>query len=128
MNKSEEFLRKVNQAFAEGDKNFLLDSVTSNFCWNVVGEKQIAGKEGFSDALDRMQEMPPMSIRVDKVISTERSAVVEGIVTGKNRLGQKKHFSFCDIYELDNAGDPKIREMTSYVIDVSKHKQYKENT
>lgn len=126
MNRSEEFLRKINQAFVDGDKKFLMESVTSDFCWNIVGEKLIGGKNEYSDALDNMQKMPPMTIKVGKVVISENTGVVVGLVTGRNRLGQKKQFSFCDIYELEENPDLKIRQMTSYVIDVSKHKQYKE--
>ena len=127
MNKSEEFLRKINKAFVDWDKEFLLDSVTSDFCWNIVGEKLIGGKTEFSDALDEMRKMPPLSIRIGKILLSENTGVVVGMVTGKNRLGQKKQFSFCDIYEFDEAPALKVKQMTSYVVDVSKYKQYKEN-
>ena len=55
------------------------------------------------------------------------SATVEGVVIGKNRNGQKKYFAFVDVYQLDGGDDLKISNMTSYVIDVSKHKRYKES-
>ena len=127
MNKSEEFLRKINEAFMDGDKEYLLESVTADFCWNIVGEKLIGGKTEFTDALELMQEMPPLNIKVGKIIISENTGVVVGMVTGKNRLGQKKQYSFCDIYELEETPALKIKQMTSYVVDVSKYKQYKEN-
>ncbi len=127
MNPTEKFLRDVNKAFSEVDSQFLLNHITDDFCWIIVGEKTVGGRIEFSEALEEMQGMPPMKIDIQNVILTNESAVVEGIVVGRNRNDQKKYFGFCDIYKLSAEKDPKISKMTSYVIDVSKHKQYKES-
>ncbi|GAB2769829.1 nuclear transport factor 2 family protein [Salinimicrobium soli] len=126
MNPREEFLRKVNKAFADGDSDFLLNHVSEDFCWVIVGEKTVGGKIEFSEALDQMKDMPPMKIDIQNVIADKNSAIIEGIVVGKNRLGQKKYFGFCDIFQLEGAETFMIKKMTSYVVDVSKHKQYRE--
>lgn len=127
MNPTEKFLRDVNKAFSEGDSKFLLNHITDDFCWIIVGEKTVGGRVEFSEALDQMQGMPPMKIDIQNVILTDESAVVEGLVVGRNRNDQKKYFGFCDIYKLTAEKNPKIIKMTSYVIDVSKHKQYRES-
>lgn len=128
MSKTEEFLRKINMAFAEGDDQFLLNNVTEDFCWKIVGERTISGKSEFSESLEQMREMPPMKIEIRNVIIEDGSGIIEGIVVGRNRTGQKKYFGFCDVYGLEGSGEEqKIRKMSSYVIDVSRHKQYKES-
>lgn len=127
MNPTEKFLRDVNKAFSEGDSQFLLNHITDDFCWVIVGEKTVGGRTEFSEALEEMQGMPPMNIDIQNVILADESAIVEGIVVGRNRNDQKKYFGFCDIYRLSEEKDPRISKITSYVIDVSKHKQYKES-
>lgn len=127
MKNVEQFIVDVNQAFSEGNSEYLLNHITTDFCWIIVGERTVGGKTEFSEALKEMQDMPPMKISVDNIISTEKSAVVEGTVIGRNKNGQKKHFGFCDIYWLSGDKEIKIKRITSYVIDVSKHKQYKES-
>ena len=126
MSEKEQFLRRVNKAFVDSDREFLLQSISDNICWDIVGEKLVSGKTEFSEALEQMQEMPPINIDIQKVVIQDESAVVSGIVVGRNHLGQKKNFSFCDIYELKNDEGWKIDKMTSYVIDISKYKQYRE--
>ncbi|MGB7785252.1 MAG: nuclear transport factor 2 family protein [Salinimicrobium sp.] len=126
MSDKENFLRKVNKAFVEGNRQFLLEAISEDICWDIVGEKMVSGKMEFSDALEKMQEMPPIKIDIQKVVIQENSAVVTGIVIGRNHVGQKKNFGFCDIYELAGSKDLKIDKMTSYVIDISKYKQYRE--
>jgi ketosteroid isomerase-like protein len=127
MDPKEEFLRKVNKAFAEGDSDFLLNHVSDDFCWVIVGEKTVGGKTEFSEALERMKDLPPMNIHIQHVISHNNCAIIEGTVIGKNRIGQKKYFGFCDVFYLEGSDNYKIKKMTSYVVDVSKHKQYREN-
>ena len=126
MRRREEFLRKVNTAFVEGDDQFLMDHVSEDFCWVVVGERTISGKNEFTEALAQMKETPPIEIDIHNLILDDLSAIVEGIVVGRNRIGQKKQFGFCDVYRFSGKDEMKIRQMNSYVIDVSKHKQYRE--
>lgn len=128
MESTEKFLREVNKAFQDGDTEFLLNSITDDFCWTIVGEKTVGGKIEFSEALEQMNGIPPMKIQVTNVIIKDLEAVVEGIVIGRNRSDQKKYFGFCDVFNLTGTKDLKIRKMSSYVIDVSKHKQYKETS
>lgn len=127
MDLTEKFLREVNKAFQDGDKEFLLNSITDDFCWNIVGEKLVGGRSEFSEAIEQMNTTPTMKIQVKNVIVNKQDAIVEGIVIAHNRKNQKKYFSFCDVFTLANTKEPKIRKMRSYVIDVSKHKQYREN-
>lgn len=127
MKEKEQFLRQVNQAYAEGNEQFFMDHVTDDICWVIVGEKNIGGRSEFKEALQQMQEMPAMDISVDNVIINDHYGIVEGVVTSRNRLGQKKHFGFCDIYRFREGKELKINNITSYVIDISRHLQYKEN-
>jgi hypothetical protein len=124
MNTKEDFLREVNKAFMDGDENFLLNHVTDDFCWNIIGERTLGGKVEFSEALEHMRDMPRMKITVNRVILDEKLGVVEGTVVGRNRIGQKKRFGFCDIYQFDDREMLKINNLTSYVINVSRYKKY----
>ena len=127
MSEKETFLRKVNQAFVDGDRQFLMEAIADDICWDIVGEKMVSGKNEFSDALELMKEMPPIRIEIHNVVIQDRSGVVTGTVVGRNHMGQKKNFGFCDVYELaDSSQTMRINKMTSYVIDISKYKQYRE--
>lgn len=126
MEEKEKFLKEVNKAYAEGNAQFLMDHITDDICWEIVGEKYIQGKTEFQEVLDQMKEMPPMDIDVDNIIVSEHYGIAEGVVKSRNRLGQKKHFGFCDIYKFIEGPEIKISNIKSYVIDISRHIQYKE--
>lgn len=127
MNQSEKFLREINNAFAENNMDYLIQHVSDDFCWVIVGRNTVSGKAEFSEALEQMQTMPPMNIEVRNILVHGKDAIVEGIVIGRNRREQKKSFGFCDIYRFSDSRELRIQKITSYVIDVSKHKQYKES-
>lgn len=127
MTEKEKFLRDVNKAYAEGDEKFFMAHITDDICWTIVGEKDIAGKAEFKELLDQMKEMPSVEIEVENVLVANSHGIVEGVVISRNRLGQKKHFGFCDIYKFIQEGkDFRISTITSYVIDISRHMQYRE--
>ncbi len=126
MKEKEKFLREVNKAYTDGNSRFLMDHITDDICWEIVGEKYIGGKNEFQQVLDQMQEMPSMEIQVDNIFINDNFGIVEGVVVSRNRLGQKKHFGFCDIYKFVDKSDITIGSIKSYVIDISRHIQYKE--
>lgn len=126
MDQKEKFIREINKAFSSGNVDFIAGKISPDFLWVIVGEKTVGGKTELTEALEQIRELPPMNIDIHKILNSGNTSVVEGTVEAKNRNGQKKYFGFCDIYNFTESPDLKIKSMTSYVIDVSKHKQYKE--
>lgn len=126
MEEKEKFLRDVNKAYTDGNARFLMDHITDDICWEIVGEKFIGGKNEFREVLEQMQEMPSMEVIVDNIIINKHYGIAEGVVISRNRLGQKKHFGFCDIYKFVEGSEIRISNIKSYVIDISRHMQYKE--
>ncbi|WP_029033290.1 nuclear transport factor 2 family protein [Salinimicrobium terrae] len=127
MTEKEKFLRDVNRAYAEGDEKFFMEHITDDICWTIVGEKDISGRAEFKEVLDQMKEMPAVEIEVENVFFNDTHGIVEGVVVSRNRLGQKKHFGFCDIYKFAEGETLGISAITSYVIDISRHIRYREN-
>lgn len=127
MKEKEKFLRDINRAYSDGDENFFMKHITDNICWTIVGEKDIAGKAEFREVLNQMKEMPSVDIEVENILISGSYGIVEGVVISRNRLGQKKHFGFCDIYKFAEGNELQISAITSYVIDISRHLQYREH-
>ncbi|GLR16866.1 nuclear transport factor 2-like protein [Portibacter lacus] len=49
------FLEAFNIAFAKADIKFLLEHVTSDITWIIIGDKRIEGIENFASELERMK-------------------------------------------------------------------------
>lgn len=128
MKEKEEFLRDVNRAYEKGDEQWFMDHITDDIYWVIVGEKDIGGKSEFKEVLEQMKEMPALNIEVENIYVNDTHGIVEGVVISRNRLGQKKHFGFCDIYKFAEGKELRISAITSYVIDISRHLQYREKS
>lgn len=112
--KNQELLEQFNQAFSKNDIDFLADHVTETIKWTAVGDFNVEGKEAFIKALKSMEADEPWELEVDKVITHGKDAAVNGIMKSKDG----KHYAFCDVYTFSGFKDPKISEMTSYVVEI----------
>lgn len=112
--KNQELLEKFNKAFARNDTDFLADHVTANIKWTAVGDFSVEGKESFIKTLKNMEGDEPWEMEIDKVITHGKDAAVNGTMKSKDG----KQYAFCDVYRFSGFKDPKIIEMTSYVVEV----------
>lgn len=115
MKKREKFLRKLNEAFAECNADYLAKSVTDDITWVIVGEKIISGREEFEEALERMKEGGPMSIEIVDIILDDQKAVVEGVVEAHTGPGKFLRYAFCDIYVFRDGDNNKVQELRTFV-------------
>lgn len=114
--KNQELLEEFNKAFARNDTDFLADHVTDNIKWTAVGDYSVEGKEAFIKALKSMEAEDPWEMEIDKIITHGKDAAVNGLMKSNNG----KQYAFCDVYKFSGFKDPKISEMTSYVVEVKK--------
>ena len=113
----EQFLRDLNQAFANNDVDYLTKCVTDNIQWNIIGEDTIWGKTNFSKVLKEMGDDENLfDLQIDDIIIHQDRAVVEGSMISRGG----KTYAFCDIYTFATVEKPIIKEMSSYVITMRK--------
>lgn len=110
-----ELIKKFNEAFATCNTNFLVNSVTEDIRWEIVGEKMITGKKDFTKSLDRMSHGGPTEIKVKEIINVDDKSVVEGVVEFFVEPGKKKKYAFCDVYIFSETDDKKFKELRTYV-------------
>jgi hypothetical protein len=107
------FVQSVTIAFVKGDTQFLLNSVTEDIRWNIVGGKVIEGKAAFAKALEQRAKHKALELSVGHVLTHGKAGAVNGVLKFKGGVSQ----SFCDVYEFNGAKGTSIKEITSYVIE-----------
>lgn len=124
MNSIEKLLREINQAFAMVDTDFLVKHVTNDIKWTIVGDTVIKGKDAFIKSLEEMDGPGPgnMTLEVSDILISGKSAAVNGEIIAFPDTGKKKKYAFCDIYKISDEKSPRIKEMISYLIDITKIK------
>lgn len=112
--KNQELLKEFNRAFASNDSGYILDHVTDGIRWEVVGDQTVNGKEEFANALAAMQQDESMDLTIHNIITHGKFAAVNG----EMKSTDGKIYAFCDVYEFSGFKNPKIKEMTSYAIEI----------
>jgi len=108
------FLQNLTIAFAKGDKQSILESVTDDIRWQIVGEKHIQGKEAVADALEGLGIDKVEELTIHHVVSHGKAGAVNGI----SKLNNGKKIAFCDVYEFSGAKGTSVREIVSYLIEI----------
>ncbi|MEQ8419158.1 MAG: nuclear transport factor 2 family protein [Arenibacter algicola] len=107
-----EFLKQYNIAFAEGNLTFLIDSVSDDIVWNIIGDQQIEGKVNFAKALEEMKSVKASELIIDQILSHGK----EGAANGMMKLQNGEKYAFSDFYMFQSAKGDKIKAITSYCI------------
>ncbi|MGI2326831.1 nuclear transport factor 2 family protein [Planococcus sp. YIM B11945] len=117
--KTQGFFEQVNQAFLEGDADFIAKNVTDDVVWTMAGEETIRGKAAFVEMLEKMdsQSDSGATLTIDAIILDGPRAAVTGKMTGRMESGEEKGYVYCDLYLLDELQNGKIKELTAFVVE-----------
>ncbi len=109
-----EFLKQFNIAFAQGNVEFLIESVTDEIVWNVVGDRIIEGHTNFIKELEKMKSVKASELIIDQILSHGKGGATNVIMKMQNG----KQYAFSDFYIFSGAKGTKIKTITSYVIQI----------
>lgn len=109
-----EFLKDFNIAFAKGDVEIIVDSVTDEIIWDIIGDRKIEGKENFTQELEKMKSENVSELRIDQILSHGKEGAANGIIKMQNG----KKYAFSDFYKFQGAKGATIKSITSYVIEI----------
>ena len=106
-----EFIRDFNLAFFKGDTEFILNHVSDNIIWEILGHKVIQGKEDFSKEILTMGGCPADELRLHHIITHGKEAACHG----EFNMGEKK-YAFSDVYVFVSAGKMIVEKLYSYMV------------
>lgn len=117
--KSKDFFEQINQAFLEGNADFIAENVSEDVVWTMAGEKSLYGKEAFVQVLNEMESgnERDAELTIERIIKTDLEAAVIGRMSGKDDSGDLKSYMYCDVYRFDEDGSGKIKELTAFIVE-----------
>jgi hypothetical protein len=107
------FLQNLTVAFAKDDSKFILDSVTDDIRWNIVGDQLIRGKDNFAKTVEQMKNDKAVELSIYHIATHGKS----GAANGTTKLKNGKTRSFCDGYVFKDTKGTSVKEITSYVVE-----------
>ena len=108
------FVQEITIALAKGDVKSVLNSVTDDIRWNIVGDSVIQGKDRFAEALEEKKNDKAVELKIDHIATHGKAGAADGRIIRKS----KKKYAFCHVYEFSNAKGIAVKEITSYVIEI----------
>ena len=109
-----EFLKDFNIAFAKGNVELIVESVTDDIIWNIIGDKKIEGKDKFTQELEKMKMKKASELILDRILTHGKEGAVSGVIKMQNG----KKYAFSDFYEFNGAKGGKVKSITSYVVKI----------
>lgn len=108
-----EFLKSFNVAFPKGNTDFIMEHVSDDIHWEMIGHKTIEGKDSMLKELTAGKKNPMKEFELSSIITHGK----EGAANGIFKLSNGKTYKFCDVYRFQGTKN-RIVEILSYVIEV----------
>ena len=104
-------LRDFNIAFAHNNAEAVLEQLSDDIVWTMVGDRVIRGKEAVAQALAEMAgDQPAAELRIHHIITHGTDAALDGVIS----FDGGRRIAFCDVYVYSgHAKTARIKEMTS---------------
>jgi len=115
---NKELVKKMNEAFSKGNTEFIVQNITEDIRWNIVGMPVIKGKTDFLKAMKIMELESLPDTEIKNIIAEGNYVVVESSAGLNSKSGRPYRPSYCDVYKIKNG---KVEELTTYVVDITKH-------
>lgn len=109
------FVQELTIAFAKADSRFLLRNITDDVRWNILGDQVIQGKDDFAEALEERKNNKAAELTILHIATHGKA----GAADGRTKFKNGKIHAFCNVYEFNNTKGTSVKEITSYVIEIS---------
>ena len=108
-----EFLKQFHIALANSDSNFVIENITDDIHWEIVGNHAITNKEEFGK---RILDSPFWNVKelvIDAIITHGNEASVNGTVVTSDDL----KFAFCNVYKFKGFKGTLLKSIQTYLIE-----------
>jgi len=103
-----------NTAFAENKIDKILEFMSEDITWNMVGNKILKGKKEAEEMLKTMGGEVADELIINTIITHGDTAAADGVMKFPGTS-----IAFCDVYTFTNYSDSaKIKKLTSYGIEL----------
>lgn len=107
-------LRDFKTVFVNKNLGAISNYVTDDVTWQIMGGKQLEGIDNFQKYIKETDGTTITELKINHIITNGTSCAMEGIIRRENGTND----SFSEVYKLRGSKNGKIKEMTSYVIEV----------
>jgi len=104
------------EGFRRGDREMILDCVTDDVEWNLLGWQSLTGKDSFAGEIQNEAFVGTPELTIERMVEEDDVVVAFGAGRGRLRAGGELEFVFSDAFYFD--GD-KIRRLDTYQVNLA---------
>lgn len=108
------FVQNVSIALAVSDAPTILNSVTEDIRWNIVGDKLVLGRDELAKTLAKAESDHVLELTILHVATHGKAGAVNGVA----KLKDGKIRAFCDVYDFSGVKGTSLKEINSYWIEI----------
>src|SRR5690625_3460198 len=84
------FIQELNVAFAKADVDTLLDKVTDDITWEIIGDKKIEGIDDFKQELHAMRDHKAAELVLERVLTHGTDGAASGVIVTGDRSEERR--------------------------------------
>lgn len=110
---NKQLFEDVLATFDNNDSDGLLNLITDDFIWEMVGDQTVNGKAALKKMFDDTPEGMKMTGNTKdiKIVDGDKAAC-NGMVTMQNAKGETTESYYCDLYEFESG---KLKRMVTFI-------------
>jgi ketosteroid isomerase-like protein len=103
------------EGFRRGDREMILDCLTEDVTWHLLGFKTLTGKVQFAGEIQNEATVGTPELFVQRLVEEDDVVIALGGGNGQLKDGGRLEFVFCDAFFFEGS---KIRRVDSYVVNL----------
>ncbi|SDN77617.1 nuclear transport factor 2 family protein [Alkalicoccus daliensis] len=112
--------KRFDDAFASGNIDFVMENISDETTWHLVGSEEITGKENIAEMFAPMREPNQMSNKTTHILVSGDKAVIEGEIEMPSEDGEIQIYAYCDVYTFAHPKKDMIKNLKAYMIALPK--------
>ena len=116
MSERQQVVERYIEGFRQGDRRMILDCLTDDVEWNLLGWQSLQGKEQFAGEIQNDAFVGTPQLTIERMVEEDEVVVAFGAGRGRLRAGGELEFVFSDAFFFE--GD-RIRRLDTYQVNLT---------
>jgi uncharacterized protein len=116
MSERQRVVERYIEGFRQGDRRMILDCLTDDVEWNLLGWQSLQGKEQFAGEIQNDAFVGTPQLTIERMVEEDEVVVAFGAGRGRLRAGGELEFVFSDAFFFE--GD-RIRRLDTYQVNLT---------
>ena len=116
MSERQDIVQKYIEGFRRGDRDMILECLTDDVEWNLLGWQSLEGKDRFAGEIQNDAFVGTPELTIERMVEDQDMVVALGSGSGRLREGGELEFVFSDVFFFEGT---RIRRLDTYQVNLN---------